>query len=222
LALPPMLLCDRFLVSTTTDHDLSDAGKTLEESHDVVEAMCNLRQMIIQISEARLGHAEHEIDHLQLVFAAHSIGCWIARLYAEAFLGSVDAMLLIDSALSNTLIIDLIPNSDKPEEFHEHCMPKGVDGKLCRQTIKTLTKSMFHPPNANRERIGWTNLPSLLLFNDAPRVTGSAPDLPLVTVLCHDPKVFMGIARKLSVNFICHVAPTFICLKCQGCSGFLK
>jgi hypothetical protein len=73
-----------------------------------------------------------------------------------------------------------------------------VDAELCRQTIKTLTKSMFNPPR-------WTNLPSLLTFNDAPRLIGSAPGLPLVTVLCHDPEVFLAIAGKVGANSICKV-----------------
>jgi pimeloyl-ACP methyl ester carboxylesterase len=202
LDLPPMLLYDRFGVGATTDQDPSDAGKAPEQRHDVMEAVRDLRQLIIQISEAHLGYAEHEIDQLHLEFAAHSIGCCVGRLYAQNFPGTVNALLLIDSAIANTPIQNFIPNPEIPEEFDKLNLPKGVNIDSCRHAIKALGNTPFSAQFPIRERLRWTNLPSLLPFNDAPRLVGSSPGLPLVTVLCHDPEVFYMIALKVSRKYI--------------------
>jgi pimeloyl-ACP methyl ester carboxylesterase len=195
--LPPMLLYDRYGIGMS-DRDPSDAGKPREERHDIKDAMYDLRQLVVQISEQKLGYKEAELDRLHLIFVAHSLGGGIARLYAAEFPGTVEALLLLDAVMSNKAFGDFIPDPDKPEEFKGHVLPEGVTPEMCRDALRKIAKSPYNfRAGLNREGIRWSNLPEQLPFNDAPRLQGPRKGLPLVTVMCSDLEQFSRNTGKV-------------------------
>lgn len=186
LSLPPLLLYDRYGIGMS-DQDPTDTGQPREERHDIKNAMCDLRQLVVQISEQKLGYKEAELGRLHLIFVAHSLGAGIARLYAAEFPGTVEALLLLDAVMSNKAFGDFIPDPDKPEEFKKHILPVGVTPEMCRDAIRKIAKSPYNfKAGLNREGIRWSNLPEQLPFNDGPRLQGPRKGLPLVTVMCSD------------------------------------
>jgi len=204
LDLPPLLAYDRFGVGKS-DQDPTDVGKPPEEYHDGMDAVRDLRQLLIQIAEQKLDREESELDKLRIAFCAHSFGVCIARLYAQMFPGTVEALLIMDSALSNSLAEKFVPNPDIPEEWEEAqgWLPPGTTPEMCRDAIRKVIRSNISGyAMATRERIRWTNMPEMLPFNDRPRLRGPEPNLPLVTVMCCDPDVSIRTLSKVCSSFL--------------------
>ena len=199
LHLPPLLAYDRFGIGKS-DHDPSDVGKAPEEYHDGMDAVRDLRQLLIQIAEQKLDREESELDKLRLAFCAHSFGVCVARLYAQTFPGSVEALLIMDSALSNKVAEKFLPNPDIPGEWEEGrgWLPPGTTPEMCRDANRKLIRSNISGhAMTTRERIRWTNMPAMLPFSDRPRLRGPEPNLPLVTVMCCDMDVSVRILSKV-------------------------
>jgi pimeloyl-ACP methyl ester carboxylesterase len=114
-SLPPMLLYDRYGVGQS-DPEPTDVGKPPEEFHDANESVRDLHQLITQMAEERLGCDSADLGKLRIVFCAHSLGACIARLYAQAFPGTVEGLLIMDAAISSTPAEKFIPDPDNPEE----------------------------------------------------------------------------------------------------------
>lgn len=203
LELPPMLAYDRYGVGQS-DHDPSDAGKSPEGYHDVMEVKRDLRQLLIQIAHRKIGYAEHELNSLRIVFCAHSLGCCIARLYAMSFPGTVEALLLIDSAISSTPAMKFVPDPDIPDDWEtrRYLVPEGVTPEMCRQAIR-ITHKIPYSGHAltTRERIHWTNMPQLLPFSYAPKLRGPENGLPLVTVVMNDSEISIRNISKVCTFF---------------------
>lgn len=218
--LPPMLAYDRYGIGDS-DHDPSDVGKSPEEYHDAMDSMRDLRQLIIRIAEERLGYGEHELHQLRIVFCAHSLGCCIARLYSHQFPGTVEALLLVDSAIAGTRADKFTPDPDIPAEWEEgrHRLPKEATPQMCRRLIQGARNSVYSG-NAikTRERIKWSNMPQLLPFIDAPKLQGPEPGLPLVTVLMNDPDVSLKPISKVCRFFHTHLT-SFTNSNSTGISG---
>jgi len=201
--LPPILAYDRFGIGQS-DPDPSDVGKPLEEYHDGMDAVRDLRQLLIQIAEQKLGREESELDELRIVFCAYSFGVCVARLYAQTFPGSLEALLMIDSAIANQLAETFTPNPDIPEvwERARHSLPPGTTPQMCRHINQKIMSSPYSGyALTSRERMRWTNMPDLLPFNDRPRLQGPDQGLPLVTVLCSDPQVLIPMTAKVRPSF---------------------
>jgi pimeloyl-ACP methyl ester carboxylesterase len=199
--LPPILVYDRYGVGAS-DHDPGDKGKPMEEYHDAVESMRDLRQLITQVSVKHLGLGERKVQDLRIVFCAHSIGCCIARFYADSYPGTVESLLLIDSAIAGTAAEKTIPNPDIPEEWEKRkwTLPEGITADLCRKAVLKTKRSPFSGyPMTTTERLRWTNMPQLLPSSEKPRLRGPKPHMPLVTVLVNDPAVAVPELAKVSV-----------------------
>ena len=198
--LPPMLLYDRYGLGLSDRHP-SDADRNSKERYSILNAMYDLHELIVQIAQEKLGYQEAEVPRLNIVFASHSLGCFIARLYAQAFPGTVDALLLVDSGISNTALQDFIPNPDKPSHSYKYQVPSDVTPDMCRFAIQRILKSPFNFRGRNREGMYWGNSPELLPRSDAPRLRGSRAGLPLVTVIVNDPEVMSESFAKASRDF---------------------
>lgn len=198
--LPPMLLYDRYGAGSS-DRDPADASRPHNERHDVKEAMFDLQQLIGQIAEQKLDCDEDHPNQLHVIFVGHSMGCCIARLYAAEFPGSVEALLLIDSAISNKAFGDLIPDPDNPTTFSKHTLPADITPEMCRETIRKIRGSPFDfKGGRNSEGIRWDNLPQHLPFSDAPRLRGPMKGLPLVTVICGEPVLLSQVTSKVRTS----------------------
>lgn len=199
--LPPMLVYDRYGAGSS-DHDPSDAGNPPEQYHDAVESMHDLRQLIIQIAPIHLGLAENELHDLRIIFCAYSIGCCIARFYADAYPGTVEALLLIDSATAGTAIENMMPNPDIPEEWEKGrlFLPEGTTADQCRDAIRKGRNSPFSGHAiTTRERIRWDNMPQFLPSSERPKLRGPEPGMPLVAVVNSDAEVAISSIANVSM-----------------------
>jgi pimeloyl-ACP methyl ester carboxylesterase len=199
--LPPMLAYDRYGAGNS-DHDPSDAGKPPEQYHDAVESMRDLHQLIIQIAPKHLGLAENELHELRIIFCAYSIGCCIARFYADAYPGTVEALLLIDSPPAGTAAENLVPDPDIPEEWEKGrlFLPEGTTADQCRDAIRKGRNSpLSGHAMTTRERIRWDNMPQLLPSSERPKLRGPEPGMPLVAVVNSDAEVAFSSFANVSI-----------------------
>ena len=99
---PSMLAYDRYGVGMTEDRDPLDHGREQGHGHDCSDAAEDLHYLISHFSKGL---------KLRVVLVANSIGCAIARLYAQNH--PVAAMLLLDSIMANS-DFDFWPDPDAP------------------------------------------------------------------------------------------------------------
>lgn len=199
VALPPMLAYDRYGVGAS-DQDPSDDGKPPEEYHDTRESMRDLRALITLFAREQLGLTEGKLQDLRIVFCAHSLGCCIARHYAEAYPGTVEAVLFIDSAIAGTAAEKLVPDPDIPDEWkaRKWMVPEGTTEDHCRRAVRRAKQSHFSGyALTTKEKIRWDHMPKLLPLGSEPRLRGPNARLPLVTVLISDDTIMTPLLAKV-------------------------
>lgn len=184
IGFPYLLAYDRYGQGLTENHDPQDRGREEGHGHDVADAAKDLHQIIIQITE---GKTTTSLENLQLVFVANSIGCAIARLYAQMYPGTVTALLLLDSMMANSNF-DFWPNPDS-EGFREDDLPEDVSLDVLRQQ-RAKFLSIFSPQITNREGLSRRNLAKLLPESDEPKLVGPDGKGPWITVVGHDFETF--------------------------------
>ena len=185
---PTLLAYDRYGQGLTTDRDPQDVGYKEGRGHDVADAAVDLHHLISQI-------CKHE-KATKVVLAANSIGCAIARLYAQQH--PVAAFLFLDSIMANS-DFDFWPDPDAPE-FDSNELPDDVSiSQLREQRAKFAT--IFAPSVVNKEGLDRRNLAILLPYNDRPML-GKAGGWPWVTVVGHDFQQFAveSLRVKMSPN----------------------
>ena len=204
--LPPMLFYDRYGIGGS-DADPQDEGKKPEEFHDCADATVDLHQLIVQIMELKFGWSRH-IDpearqHLpRIVFCAHSFGACIARMFAHAYPGVVQGILMADSAIAWIKAENVIPNPDDPISWAQRNDGKSVWSKagwpdesvlskdVIRDAIrKTAASPISGHPMTTREHMRWDHMPQQLPRADEPKLHGPTDHLPLITVLKSDAEV---------------------------------
>jgi len=187
---PPLLSYDRFGQGMSTDSDPSDAG-TVDplHGHDCMSVVRDLRQLIRQIANEKLGI--EDLGQVQLVLVGNSIGCALARLYAQEYPGTVAALLFLDSVLSNSDYVSIWPDPDA-KDFDSSNLPEGVTPDLLRETREKYRR-MFHPDVGSKEGLSRKNLRDLLPNSDAPVLEGVGGHGPFITVVGHD---FMAFAKE--------------------------
>jgi pimeloyl-ACP methyl ester carboxylesterase len=92
----------------------------------------------MDIAVKRVGRQPGDIDGLHLVLVGSSVGCAIARLYAQTFPRTVVGLLLLDSSISNSESISIFPNPSA-EDF-----PVGITPEMCIHARKIIHK-LYHP-----------------------------------------------------------------------------
>ncbi|KAI9812739.1 MAG: hypothetical protein M1827_004495 [Pycnora praestabilis] len=191
---PAMLTYDRYGQGLTTDTDPTDEGKEEGHGHDVADVVADLRQLITQIAEDILGVVPERLDEMELIFVANSLGCATARLYAQAYPGTVSGLLLLDSVMANSDYISIWPDS-KAAGFAPQDLPDGVSVEGLEIARDTHGK-LFHPSVPNKEGLSRRNLAELLPHSDTPKLQGPRDGTPLVTVVGHDPESFAAESFK--------------------------
>ena len=93
---PAILTYDRLGQGQTTDQDPQDK-RTPDPTHghDCISAIKDPCQLIIQITSEEMSFAD--VDSLALVLVSNSIGCALARLYAQQYPGTVAGLKLENS-----------------------------------------------------------------------------------------------------------------------------
>ncbi|KAM0250825.1 hypothetical protein ACHAP5_002042 [Fusarium lateritium] len=181
--LPALLTFDRFGQGQTTDRDPNDEGaEDPMHAHDSMAVVADIRQLITQILKERMDISDP--NSARLLIVGNSIGCAFARLYAAENPGTVSAVLLLDSVLTDTDFVSVFPDPDT-EGFNPDDLPKGVAAENLR-TAREETRKRFHPSNGSREGLTRKNLTQLLPKADSPALPKVDNKSPYVTVLGHD------------------------------------
>ncbi|KAL8919038.1 MAG: hypothetical protein Q9208_007004 [Pyrenodesmia sp. 3 TL-2023] len=190
---PPLLAYDRFRQGLTDDRDPQDQGREPGRGHDVFDAVQDLHQLIGQLCRDKL---ETTMEQLSIIFVANSIGCVIARLYAERHPGSVAALLLLDSMVANS-DFDWWPNPDS-HDFDPKILPVDVTVEVLREQRAKIAK-IFAPDVINNEGLDRRNVADLLPHSDGPLLQGPGGRRPLVNVVEHDAERFASESLKVCV-----------------------
>jgi pimeloyl-ACP methyl ester carboxylesterase len=186
LPYPSILSYDRY-GQGQSDHDPDDTEPPPCHGHDVMSAVHSLHQFLLQIWKEHLG-ISNPSQFPALIFVANSIGCAIARLFAQAYPGTVSGMLFLDSIMANSDFVSLWPDPDA-EDFNNNMLPPGVTIQDVRN-VRENYRQMFHPDVPNNEGLSRRNLAKLLPYADRPWVEGYGGHGPVLTVVGHDWETF--------------------------------
>ncbi|KAI0809413.1 Alpha/Beta hydrolase protein [Xylaria sp. FL0064] len=191
---PQMLAYDRYGQGRTIDHEPSDEGKEEGYGHDTLDVVHDLHQLIVQTTP------DSDVKPKRIMFVANSIGCAVARLYAQQYPGTIAGMLLLDSIMANSDFVDSIfPDPDSPE-FDPGSLPHDVTPEMLYETRKKF-RDVFHPSVKNPEGLDRRNLATLLPDADKPSLNHEfAGKAPLVTVVGHDPERFAKESLQSSME----------------------
>ncbi|KAI1820542.1 Alpha/Beta hydrolase protein [Xylaria intraflava] len=180
---PQMLAYDRYGQGRTIDRDPGDEGKEDGYGHDILDVVRDLHQLISQTMQ---GSPDNKKG---IMFVANSIGCAIARLYAQEYPETVAGMLFLDSIMANSDFVSLFPDPDGPG-FDPGSLPQDVTPELLRET-RTKFRQVFHPTVKNPEGLDRRSLATLLPDADKPSLEqGFGGKAPFLTVVGHDPERF--------------------------------
>ncbi|CAJ0554635.1 Ff.00g131480.m01.CDS01 [Fusarium sp. VM40] len=193
--LPAILTFDRFGQGQTADRDPNDEGaEDPMHAHDSMAVVTDIRQLITQILKEKMDI--NDPNSARLLITGNSIGCAFTRLYAAQYPGTVAAVLLLDSVLTDTDFVSVFPDPDA-EGFNPNDLPKGVTAENLR-TAREETKKRFHPSLGSREGLTRKNLSQLLPHADSPALPKVDGKSPYVTVLGHD---FDYFAARTGADF---------------------
>ncbi|KAI1395698.1 alpha/beta-hydrolase [Hypoxylon fuscum] len=201
---PSLLTYDRYGQGKS---DRDPADKQHDGTHDIREVVRDLHALVQEIwkAEHKTISTEHENGAQEggkpprMIFVANSIGCVIARLYADAYPGTVEALLLLDSNIANSDLVSIFPDPDAPN-FDPAILPKDVTVEDLRHARKGY-KHNFHPSVPNPEHLDRMNIAELLPDSDKPPLRG--PDDgkgPWITVVGHDWETFAEEGSRGSMN----------------------
>ncbi|KAE8363455.1 Alpha/Beta hydrolase protein [Aspergillus caelatus] len=192
-SIPAFLTYDRYGQGQTTDRDPSDAGaEDPTHGHDCLTAVRDLRQLITQITADKLGAAD--VDSVALVLVGNSIGCALARIYAQEYPGTVAGLLLLDSVLANSDFVSVFPDPDAPDFDPASIGPLPVEAI---RAVREGARRIFHPDVGNKEGLSRRNLRELLPASDSPLLKGPEGHGPYVTVVGHDFDTFAEESAKM-------------------------
>lgn len=175
--------------------------------HDAMSVVHTLRQFTLQIWKEHLD-ASNPTQSPCLIFVCNSIGCALARLFAQTYPGTVLGLLLLDSVMTNTDFVSLWPDPDAPT-FDTSVLPPGTTTDHIRSARAAMSK-MLHPDVPSREGLSRRNLPRLLPYPDTPKLEGYHSEGPYVTVVGHDWETFaeqteagmMEVPQLLTMTYI--------------------
>ncbi|KAF3932042.1 hypothetical protein ABW20_dc0104554 [Dactylellina cionopaga] len=213
---PSLLTYDRYGQGLTTDPDPQDSDDTTKPEghrHDLVSVVHDLHVLLTFISTA---HHHNPLSDTPLILVANSIGCPIARYYAQVQPGTVSGLLLLDSYMTDTTFTDLYPDPDAPD-FDENTLPEGVTVEDIRAAREGMGK-LFDPSVVNKEGFWRGNITNILPHSYEPTLVGWKSALsvnnteevtrPYLTVVGHDWDVFAeeslrmkGMTRRVVMEY---------------------
>ncbi|KAI4859675.1 alpha/beta-hydrolase [Hypoxylon rubiginosum] len=177
-------------------------------THDIREVVRDLHALVREVWKAKQQHkkdgAENEAASPspplpKLIFVSNSIGCVIARLYAEAYPGTVEALLFLDSNIANSDLVSIFPDPDA-EGFDPAVLPKGTTAEDLRHA-RAAYKQVFHPSVPNPEHLDRKNIAALVPHSDRPPLRGPQGGKgPWITVVGHDWDTFAEEGSRGSLH----------------------
>jgi pimeloyl-ACP methyl ester carboxylesterase len=181
LPYPSLLTYDRY-GQGGSDPDPDDSQSPTRD-HDAMSAVHSLRQFLLQIWREHLLKTNAK-EFPAIVFVCNSIGCALARLFAQTYPNTVSGLLFFDSMMANSDFVSLWPDPDVPG-FDQHSLPPGVSANDVRETRAKFRES-FHPSVPNAEGLSRRNIPTLLPSSSSPKLIGYGGEPPYVTVAAHE------------------------------------
>jgi pimeloyl-ACP methyl ester carboxylesterase len=194
---PPILTYDRSGIGKSVGKNAEVEGRPKGHGRDCLDAAHDLRDIITQVGQLRLGINENSINELRIIFVTSSIGTAIARLYCTSYPKTVTGLVILDSTLANSNTRDIFPDPKVPG-FVESDLPDGITGDLCVLATNQLGQ-IYASDARNREGLWRGNLPSLLPYADSPKLQGPISKSPYVTVVEHDRALFGEVAHGVSL-----------------------
>ncbi|KAI1879879.1 hypothetical protein JX265_001500 [Neoarthrinium moseri] len=176
---PSLLTYDRY---GQGDSEPDPADEQSKYGHDMREVVRDLNDLVFKIWYDKQQDGAPSRPHL--VFVANSIGCVIARLYAETYPSSVAALLLLDSNIANSDLVSIFPDPDL-QDFDPTSLPAGVSVADLRDT-RAKYKAIFHPSVRNPENLDRRNVADLLPYDHKPVLKGPDSRGAWITVVEHD------------------------------------
>ncbi|KAL5370836.1 hypothetical protein PMIN03_011599 [Paraphaeosphaeria minitans] len=207
LPYPALLTYDRY-GQGDSDRDPDDpAADGPSHGHDAMSVVRSLRQFTLQIWKEHLD-ISNPTEFPCLIFVCNSIGCALARLFAQTYPGTVLGLLFLDSVIANTDFVSIWPDPDEPS-FDPNVLPPGTRPSDVRAVRANMAK-MFHPDVPSREGLSRRNLATLLPHADAPRLEGYHSEGPYMTVVGHDWETFadqteqgaMKVPKLLTMTYV--------------------
>lgn len=171
------------------------AGGSMPKPHDLTSAAQELDSMIDYVKKTHLSTP----SNIEILLAAHSIGVPLARLYCQQHTQTVTALLALDSNMSNTDFVSLMPDPDSSDFNADKSLPADTTIEQLRWTRENYRK-MFHPSAPNPESLDRSNLAVLLPRPDSPALIGPDGHPVLLTVVGHDPAAFAIESLKISTK----------------------
>lgn len=108
-------------------------GRPKRHGRDCLDAAHDIRDLVTQIGQQKLGVGEKAIDGLRIFFVASSIGAAICRL----------------STIANSDTISLFADPQVPG-FDVESLPDGVTAKICNDTRRILGH-LYSSTSPNKE-----------------------------------------------------------------------
>ena len=189
---PTMLAYDRYGQGLTEDRDPQDQSHEEGYGHDALDVATDLHQLISQFVEK---HLDPQAETPKIFLVAASIGCAIARLYAQEHPGTVSGLLFLDSIMANSSF-DLWPDPDS-EGFDPNSLPEDVTVRALREHRATFA-ARFAPSVVNPESFDRRNLAKLLPYSDEPKLRGPDNKGPIIIVVGHSPTAFADESLQVS------------------------
>ena len=192
---PTMLAYDRYGQGLTEDRDPQDQSREEGYGHDALDVATDLHRLISQFIEK---HLERQNETPKVFLVAASIGCAIARLYAQEHPGTVSGLLFLDSIMANSNF-DLWPDPDS-EGFDPTSLPEDITIKVLREQ-RAAFAARFAPSVVNPESFDRRNLAKLLPHSDKPKLRGPGNRGPIIIVVGHSPLAFAEEGLQVSGIF---------------------
>ncbi|KAF2456315.1 hypothetical protein BDY21DRAFT_346767 [Lineolata rhizophorae] len=202
---PAILTYDRYGQASSDPHPSDVAAGGPGHHHDVLGAAHDLAELLDCVA-AKHGLGLQGSPPIRLVLAANSIGCALARLFAQRCCRGrptrwrVAALLLLDSIMANSDFVCIWPDPDAASFDPRRDLAEGVTPALLRATREKY-RAVFHPDVVNVEGLSRRNLAQLLPRADAPKLGGEeGEEGPYVTVVGHDPEEFARQSEESSMK----------------------
>jgi pimeloyl-ACP methyl ester carboxylesterase len=206
LPYPALLSYDRY-GQGDSDLDPEDSVPPPSHGHDAISAVKALKQFTLQIWREHLD-VQKPTHYPCLIFVCNSIGCALARLFAQCYPGTVSGLLFLDSIMANSDYQSLWPDPDAPD-FNPMTLPEDVSEDEVRQARERYRK-VFSPEVPNMEGLSRRNLAQLLPRADGPKLEGYLGKGPYLTVVGHDWETFAEQSCMSLFSFLDEEGEVFV------------
>jgi pimeloyl-ACP methyl ester carboxylesterase len=193
---PPILCYDRY-GQGDSEPDPSDPPGT-PYGHEPPAVVTDLDALLAHVCMDEASGLDITLDRLRLVFVCNSIGCALARLFAAAYPGLVEGVLMLDSMVANTDFVSFFPDPDAPGFDPEKDLAEGVTEDEVRYARAVIAK-FFHPTVPNAERLDRRRMAEFLPDADGPKLpAGPGREKPALVVVGHDFEEFSKQTEEVS------------------------